>query len=66
MTMSVQLEMPALSRPVAFAAGLLAAGAVAAVAHLSGVDPRALYSGESRLVPGLLAILSQPSRAPDA
>jgi hypothetical protein len=64
--MSVQLEMPALSRPAAFAAGLLAAGAVAAVAHLSGVDPRALYSGEPRLVPSLLVFMSRPGRAPDA
>ena len=55
------------SRPACLAAGLLAAGAVVALAQLAGTDPRALYSGgEPRLVPSLLAFISRPSRAPDA
>jgi hypothetical protein len=55
------------SRPVSLAAGLLAAGAVVALAQLADTDPRALYSGgEPRLVPSLLAFISRPGRAPDA
>ena len=55
------------SRPAALAAGLLAAGAVVALAQLAGADPRALYSGgEPRVVPSLLAFVSRPGRAPDA
>jgi hypothetical protein len=55
------------SRPASVAAGVLAAGAVAALAHLAGADPRALYSGgEPRLVPSLLAFISRSGRAPDA
>ena len=55
------------SRPASLAAGLLAAGAVVALAQLAGADPRALYSGgEPRLAPSLLALISRPGRAPDA
>jgi hypothetical protein len=55
------------SRPASLAAGLLAAGAVVALAQLAGTDPRALYSGgEPRLVPSLLAFIARSGRAPDA
>jgi hypothetical protein len=54
------------SRPASLAAGLVAAGAVVALAQLAGTDPRALYSGgEPRLVPSLLASISRSGRAPD-
>jgi hypothetical protein len=55
------------SLPVSLAAGLLAAGAAVALAHVLGTDPRALYSGgEPRLLPGLVGFLSRPDRSPGA